>query len=149
MIQPQVWRTIGESVRNAWAAIGPLVGVLIGAYLAKRWQRDQWIADNKRMEYRKLLTTLTKTFSGIVKLRVSGVALGAKEQRTLSSLEAQSIVVIRDRMFIAKEVTGMSLLARWNQALRDHDNTLDADAFAKAFGLIVADLQKSATGIIK
>jgi hypothetical protein len=39
----------------------------------------------------------------------------------------------------------MNLSARWKQALRDYDNTLDADAFDKAFRLIAADLQKTAT----
>jgi len=133
---------VGEFVRNAWAAIGPLVGVLIGAYLTRRGQRSQWIADSKKLEYRELLTALTKAFEGIVQLEAPGVGLGPQEQRTLFDLRAQSFVVIRDRIFIAKEVKDMNLLSRWNQALRDYENTLDAAAFDKG---ITADLQNSAT----
>jgi hypothetical protein len=41
-----------------WAAIGPLVGVIIGAWLTSRWQRKQWVLDNKAREYREALDAL-------------------------------------------------------------------------------------------
>jgi hypothetical protein len=149
MTKPEDWKAIGEWAKNIWAALGPLVGVLIGAFLAKKWQRAQWIADTKRSEYRKLLTTLTKTFSGLVRLQGVDVAIGPKEQRTLSNLEADSINVIRDRLFIADEIQQLNLLHRWTQALRSYDNTHNSDEFAKAFGLIMNDLQNSASKITK
>ena len=43
---------------QAWAAIGPLVGVVIGAWLTARWQRKKWILDNKTDEYRGILDAL-------------------------------------------------------------------------------------------
>lgn len=41
-----------------WAAVGPLVGVIIGGILAAWWQRRHWILDNKKVEYRELLDAL-------------------------------------------------------------------------------------------
>lgn len=41
-----------------WAAIGPLVGVVIGAWLAAHWQRKKWILDNKEAEYRGIFDAL-------------------------------------------------------------------------------------------
>jgi len=143
------WELLSKSAAAIWAAFGPLVGVCIGAYLARRWQRDQWIADNKRSEYRKLLTTPARTFTSLLELRASGVALGPKDQRTLFNLEVRASAVILDRIFIPDEVNGMNLLKRWNQALRDYDKTLNADAFGKAFGLIANDVRKSAAKITK
>jgi hypothetical protein len=143
------WETFAKAAGTIWAALGPLVGVCIGAYLARRWQRDQWIADNKRSEYRKLLTTLAKTFTSIIELRAAGVALGPKDQRTLFNLEVRASAVILDRIFIADEVKEMNLLKRWNQALRDYDNTLNSDVFSSAFGLIANDVRKSASKIVK
>jgi hypothetical protein len=43
---------------NIWAAVGPLVGVALGSWLATKSQRKHWLLDNKRAEYRKLLATL-------------------------------------------------------------------------------------------
>lgn len=143
------WETLTKTVAAIWAPLGPLLGVCIGAYLAKRWQRDQWIADNKRSEYRKLLTTLANTFTSILSLHSTGVALGPKEQRTLSNLEVGASAVILDRLFIADEVNDMNLLKRWNKALRDYDKSRDGDAFGNAFGLIANDVRKSATKIMK
>lgn len=143
------WETLTKTVGAIWAALGPLVGVCIGAYLAKRWQRDQWIADNKRSEYRKLLTTLAKTFTSILELHTSGVALGPKEQRALFNLEVRASAVMLDRIFIADEIKELDLIKRWNQALRGYDNSLDGDAFGIAFGLIAKDVRKAASKITK
>jgi hypothetical protein len=143
------WHNSTQTAGAIWAAVGPLVGILIGAYLAKQWQRSQWLADKKRSEYRKLLTTLTRTYTTIVKLRAPLVGLGPMEQRALSNLEPNSLIVVRDQMFIAKEVKEMDLLNRWTGALRNYDNTANAKAFKEAFDLITGDLQRHATEIFK
>jgi len=57
-----VWSTI---ILGVWAAIGPLVGVRYGHDLAKRWQKEHWISDNKKQEYRELLGILTASFGAI------------------------------------------------------------------------------------
>jgi hypothetical protein len=85
----------------------------------------------------------------MVKLRAPGVAQGPKEQRRLYDLGARASVVILDRIFVADEVKEMNLLNRWNQALREYDNSLNHDNFAKAYGLISRDIRKAAAGLIK
>jgi membrane protein YqaA with SNARE-associated domain len=39
-------------------AIGSLVGVVIGHLLTRSWQHKQWLLDNKKQEYRELLSNL-------------------------------------------------------------------------------------------
>src|ERR1700690_1705665 len=105
MIQPETWKKIYDDAKAAWAVVGPLVyalaGVLVGAYISNRNQREHWIADNKRSEYRELITALAKSFTSILKLRAFGVALGPEEQRMLSNLETDASSVILDRLLIA------------------------------------------------
>ena len=43
---------------QVWAVVGPLVGVVIGAWLTARWQRKKRILDNKTSEYRGILDAL-------------------------------------------------------------------------------------------
>ena len=148
-MNPTPGESFASTVSSVWLAVGPLVGVCIGAYLTKRWQRSQWIADHKRGEYRKLLSTLAETFVSITKLRAPGLALGPREQRRLFNLEARAGVVILDRIFIADEVKKMDLLRRWNQALREYDHTLNHLNFAKAHGFISRDLRKEANKLIE
>jgi hypothetical protein len=64
MIQPETWKMIGDYASKSWAAVGPLIGVLVGAYLTGRQKRD-WLADNKKEEYRELLSAMKKRSASI------------------------------------------------------------------------------------
>ena len=50
-----VWPTI---ILAIWGAVGPLVGVVYGQHLAKRWQKEQWIRENRKQECRELLDAI-------------------------------------------------------------------------------------------
>lgn len=63
------WSLAGKIVTMVWAAIGPLAGVLIGALLASRIQRRQWLADRKREEYHKLISAITYTYKEMMLLK--------------------------------------------------------------------------------
>lgn len=52
-----LWMTLFLTI---WAAVGPLVGILVGHYLTASWQRKQWIADNQKDEYRRVLAGLNR-----------------------------------------------------------------------------------------
>jgi len=52
-----LWVTVFLTV---WAAVGPLLGIVVGHYLTSSWQRRQWLADNRKDEYRKLLAGLNR-----------------------------------------------------------------------------------------
>jgi hypothetical protein len=41
-----------------WGLISPFVGIRYGYELSARAQRRQWIAENKKLEYREVLTAL-------------------------------------------------------------------------------------------
>jgi hypothetical protein len=48
-----------RDVLKLWPALGPLLGVVVGAWLTARWQRKKWIFDNKAAEYRALFDALS------------------------------------------------------------------------------------------
>jgi hypothetical protein len=43
-----------------WVPIGPIVGIALGHWLLRSWERKRWLADNRKEEYRRLLTALNK-----------------------------------------------------------------------------------------
>ena len=53
-------------------AVGPLVGVRYGQELARRFQKAQWIADNKKQEYKELLRVMQVAAESWVKFYSSG-----------------------------------------------------------------------------
>lgn len=118
-----------------WAAIGPLVGVIIGAWLSEHWQHRRWILDNKTAEYRGILDALTAchiqllAFIGIctyapAKLTLQREALIASEQRALAEKAVSLSQAMADRLFIRKALAKRGVRQEFgNLAL---DNFLDA-----------------------
>jgi hypothetical protein len=142
MIQHDTWKTIAAYSGRVWAIAGPLVGVLVGAYLTTRTQRKHWILDNRRSEFRKLLTTLTKAYSTIVNITSHPVRSGRQEEKC-EQMRLLALNVIRDRIFIAPEIKEMGLLEKWDAAVRSFTNDHDYQSFATRFG-VIADLVRGA-----
>ena len=89
---------------SLWAAVGPLVGVLLGGYLAIRAQKKHWILDSKKEEYRELISTLTQTLNVLLDFHAFMVAQGPEEQRAAHIAKMKALAVIGDRLFISDEV---------------------------------------------
>jgi hypothetical protein len=90
MIQPETWKMIGDYASKSWAAVGPLIGVLVGAYLTGRRQKRDWLADNKKEEYRELLSAMTKALSINLQLYVLGLGLDSDDQRRRAKKSSSS-----------------------------------------------------------
>lgn len=129
---------VADFLYRAWSVLGPLVGIAIGSYLTTHSQKTHWVLDNRRAEYRKLLSTLTRSYSGIVNIYSRGLISGRDELKA-ENLRLESLNVIRDRIFIAKEVGDMGLLQKWASAGDKFLRTRDYDEFAKDFS-VIADL---------
>ncbi len=128
--------------------LGPLLGVLIGAYIANRNQRKRWVADNKKEEYRELMTALSHAFSAVLDERQPMVALDGEEQRRVSRAKGQLPITIADRVFIADEVKGLRVLERWMKAVGDYHSSGDEKSFTLAFVQITDDLTRSAKKVM-
>ncbi|HXX24109.1 MAG TPA: hypothetical protein VEO19_13255 [Terriglobia bacterium] len=93
-----------------WAAVGPLVGVVVGGFLTAWWQRRQWILDNKAREYREALD-----------------ALEAYRRNLLNLLATQAYVPISRNTSEAATALGQSQV-HLDNVLVDRIFTLDAVA---------------------
>ena len=136
-----LWSTVAVTI---WALIGPLVGILVGHYLSKSWQREQWVADNRKVEYRELLKALT--FAATVLMGYKG-APGAKnpeEQRRSVEAHNDALRCIADRMFIAEEIHKICLYDKWTAALLELQNTSDIHKFSDRFEEIRNNILSSA-----
>jgi hypothetical protein len=148
MIQPETWKTITEYSSKLWAIAGPLFGVLLGAYLTTRTQRKHWVLDNRRAEFRKLLTTLTRAYSTITNIMSRPVRSGHQEEKC-EQMRLLALNVIRDRIFIAPEVIEIGLLEKWNEAVLSFNKDRDYKLFATRFSGIVDLVRGKATKLIK
>jgi hypothetical protein len=96
--------------------IGAFGGVLLGHYLTRSWQREQWRLDRRREEYRELLCALSTVFTN--KQRFGSGGTGDTDLNIrLEEAHVESLRVLRDRIIIAPEIAEADILSRWYIAL--------------------------------
>src|SRR5437588_521888 len=124
-----VWSTI---ILTIWAAVGPLVGVRYGQELAKRWQREHWTNDNAKQECRELLSTITHTFSVVLRyhaMSTSGLPLvgphDAVEMRERNQVEQDSLEIFYRMLFISDELNKRKIRNRWINAIQEYEKGND------------------------
>ena len=125
------------------SVLGALVGVALGGYLTMWIQKQHWVADNKKEEYRELISTLYESFMVIGDFYTI-IARGPQEQRAEREAKMKAVTVIGTRIFIADDVKRLDLGHRWRKAVREIETSRDGEAFGAAVGDILADLTKSA-----
>jgi hypothetical protein len=132
-------------VRGAWAVVGPLVGVVIGGYITTQTQKRHWILDNKRAEYRELLTTIADAGGKfVVHYGVEPFVASAATQFAIGETARTSVDVIYNRLFIAREVQELGIQRRWEDAIALLQKNRNVNWFGKSLDSIMENIRKKA-----
>lgn len=110
--------TLWNFAVTAWSGVGPLVGVVIGAWLSRSWQRKQWELDGKKAEYRELLSTLSESFHQIATYQRHTVQPPEMRQ-AISKAEVAGQSVIADRVFIEDRLRVRQFSKRWDSLIAE------------------------------
>lgn len=128
-----------------WALLGPLVGIVLGHVLSRRWQYKQWKLENRRREYRELLTALAAAYTIMQRYVVapfSGegdrIEVGDKTEMELRLEEAKmkSFRVLQDRIVIQQELKSGDIDGLWAEAFHNFEHHGDERKFADRYFLI-------------
>jgi len=127
-----------------WAVGGPLIGVVLGAYLSRMWQWEQWLRDNRKQECRELLSSISTAYMALAKLSArttSGPAVvpGEEEKRTWALVE-ESYRILSDRIFIAEDVQRLQLGSKWINATNAVDYHNDLTTLSNVYTSILKDV---------
>jgi|SRR6267154_3344340 len=135
-----------EGLKAVWASVGPLVGVLVGALLARSWDRRKWTNENRRQEYRELLTALTSACTALID-NAQAVVQSPPEQIFARDEYFKSLRVLQDRIFIANEIGKMNLFDRWGTAMKDLQETRNFHKFEDTFEAMRKEIVKQAVKV--
>src|SRR6266852_7571234 len=140
-----MWST---AVLTVWAALGPLLGVRYGQHLAHRYQRERWIADSKKKEFKELFGVLDGVFAFYVRERLMPSDKKAPQSEYLD-LNHKATWCIRDRLFIVKEMEEHKVLDRWRTLMNEFLANEEFHTFKTKFNKLREDLMDAATKDIK
>jgi hypothetical protein len=131
MMNTQTLETIGSFLGRAWSGLGPLLGVGIGAWLTRAWQRKQWELDSKKAEYRELISTLSQNIHAIATTHLDAERNATEEQkRSIMDGYLAGMNSIEDRIFIDKKIRAAKIGELWEQL----DLAAGDEAFQRFWG---------------
>lgn len=123
--------------------VGSLSGVLIGQRVSQSWQRERWLLDQRTQEFRELLDALADSLRASL-MMYAGAILEPEKQREIVETQANTMRVIRSRIFVIEEVVRLNIELRWGNALNRHRQDLDIEKLATVFNELRLEIVKAA-----
>jgi hypothetical protein len=144
----QSWELIAGFVQKIWPAAGPLIGIFIGSWLTRSGDRKKWMNDNRKEEYRELLTALTNATTSLLGAYQNSLFfVDEKEKLEATEQYTNSLKVIQDRIFIAAEIGNMKLFDRWGEAVKSIQTTGKIREFEDQFEILKKEIVGRATKV--
>lgn len=115
-------------IKEIWAYIGPLVGLLIGAFLQSNSQRKQWRRDNIKQECKDVIDALVKFRFALWEYHWSdrdlSTDIGKEYKRALYELQQ----VLVDRLLSYWDIHNANMPATLDGALTAYKRSNNHDA---------------------
>ena len=107
---------------------------LITYWLTRESQESRYRRDERRKEYRELVSTLTRCYMRIVYPYEPPIpVIDEQLQRQILDAKLESFKILQDRIAIAAELEDTDVLDVWTEAIVSLERNGDSDRFAKKF----------------
>jgi hypothetical protein len=119
-----------------WGVIAPLVGILVGHFLSRSWQREQWFRDKRYEDYQAVLSAIVAAYMAVVRIDMASLTslFSPEMAQEVEVIKAESFRVLRDRIFIAKELDLGGILVEWDTLITNYQkHASDEREFAGRF----------------
>jgi hypothetical protein len=102
-----------------WAIISGFIGALGVHLLTQSREREKWILDCKKQEFKELMSALTESYVWTIRLRGPS---DEEMQKSHAEARANALRVFRDRLYISDDLPLEPFATQW-----DHTSTLYMD----------------------
>jgi hypothetical protein len=92
---------------------GTLAGIVVGQLLSRSWQREQACLDNKKQEYRELMTSMADAYTQLLRLGTETVGRSLEVRAEIEGAQYKSLRTIHDRIYIADRIDELMLFENW------------------------------------
>ena len=121
-----------------------MVGVRYGQELAKRWQKEHWIADNKKEEYREVLQVLSAAIGPMIQHGAPGNDDDLEEIRAATEAENAAYAVLETRLFIRSELKTLGAYGRWKGLVLAFSKDKNIQTFTEGYKKLADDIRDAA-----
>jgi hypothetical protein len=135
-MEPTTAALLGTGVA-AFGIVAAFGGVLMGQRMARNTQREQWLRDSRKQEFKELLTVLTKSFAVICDA-YSALVQDSATQVAVRDAEMLAVITIRDRVYIAEDIKRLNIYKIWRDAVNEFIEDHVFIAFSEQYALINA-----------
>ncbi len=93
-----------------------IVGTAIGQFISGRRQNQQWLFENRKQEYRELLSAFANAVHLLLLTRpVPFGAVAATDLATAEDAKSAAFRIIQDRIFIADRIDSAKIKEQWTE----------------------------------
>lgn len=122
---------------------GVIIGATLSYLLTRSNQHEQWRRDNRKQEYRELLSALAEAFLLVYKYGHGSPGAPEKYQ-LMQTMRHNSFKVLHDRIFIAEELKSARIMGKWTNILDSMEPGRGDWSSEDHFTLLEAELVKMA-----
>ena len=115
-----------------WAGLGPVVGGGITLYLTRSWQHKQWLLDNRKQEFKELISAISAAHVEWASYETFKEAW--RDPAPLQEANKRAMQAIADRIYIARDVEKLGVKYRFGTSSDDND------AFHSSMRKLIDDL---------
>jgi hypothetical protein len=122
----------------------PILAGFVGAFgvhlLTQSRDREKWILDCKKQEYRELLSALSESYSKVlflIAIEVIGIpSIDPDDMNTLRAAQDKATRTFRDRIYVVKDLDLIQLSNRWIMAMQHYERRSEAQRLHDEYGAI-------------
>jgi hypothetical protein len=98
---------------------GTLAGVFAGQWMTMWSQRKQWLRDQRRTEFREVMTALTAAVIELQYFYAAGAEPASPQAARSGVLTKKALCTIANRVFIAAEMKRLDIGIKYLKAMKD------------------------------
>jgi hypothetical protein len=95
---------------------GTVVGIVIGHFLARDWDRRKWLLDRRNEEFRELMTVIATAYLKCGDPRYHFLEPTVESLMEMNAASTNCLVTIQNRIYIAEHIKHLKLDYMWLNA---------------------------------
>jgi len=124
---------------------GTLCGIIVGHVLTRSWQQKQWLMDQRKDEFREVITALHDSMVSEATRGRDSFEITSEERRDKALKTSDFYRTLGTRVFTAKDVWDLGLEERWRKILDEFREKDDGFVLSEEYERLLVELVTIAT----